>query len=44
MFGGAFGSKNGLVDTLVKATPLLLVALGIVIAFRASVINIGAEG
>jgi simple sugar transport system permease protein len=44
MFVGAFGSKNGLADTLVKATPLLLVGLGIVIAFRASVINIGAEG
>jgi len=29
---------------LVKATPLLLVGLGIVIAFRAQVINIGAEG
>ena len=25
MFVGAFGSKNGLADTLVKATPLLLV-------------------
>ncbi len=44
MFVGAFANKNGLADTLVKATPLLLVALGIVIAFRASVINIGAEG
>jgi simple sugar transport system permease protein len=41
---GAFTNKNGLADTLVKATPLLLVGLGIVIAFRASVINIGAEG
>jgi simple sugar transport system permease protein len=44
MFAGAFGSKNGLADTLVKAVPLLLVALGIIIAFRANVINIGAEG
>ena len=44
MFSGAFANKNGLADTLVKAIPLLLVALGIVIAFRASVINIGAEG
>lgn len=44
MIFGAFGTKNGLADTLVKATPLLLVALGIVIAFRANVINIGAEG
>ena len=44
MFTGAFANKNGLADTLVKATPLLLVGLGIVIAFRAKVINIGAEG
>ncbi len=43
-FTGVFGSKNGLSDMLVKATPLLLVALGICIAFRANVINIGAEG
>jgi simple sugar transport system permease protein len=44
MFSGAFGSKNGLADTLVKATPLLLVALGIAISFRGGMINIGAEG
>ncbi len=44
MIVGAFGSKNGLSDTLVKATPLLLVGLGIAIAFRGGVINIGAEG
>jgi len=44
MFWGAFANKNGLADTLVKATPLMLVGLGIVIAFRANVINIGAEG
>ncbi|HLE52227.1 MAG TPA: ABC transporter permease [Anaerolineales bacterium] len=41
---GAFGSQNALADTLVKATPLLLVALGICIAFRGGVINIGGEG
>lgn len=44
MFTGAFTNKNGLADTLVKGTPLMLVGLGIVIAFRANVINIGAEG
>jgi simple sugar transport system permease protein len=44
MFVGAFGSKNGLSDTLVKAIPLMLVGLGIAIAFRGGVINIGAEG
>lgn len=44
MLGGAFGSVSGLTQTLVKATPLLLVGIGICIAFRASVINIGGEG
>jgi simple sugar transport system permease protein len=41
---GAFGSSNALADTVVKATPLLLVGLGICIAFRGGVINIGGEG
>jgi simple sugar transport system permease protein len=44
MISGVFGSVSGLTQALVKATPLLLVGLGICIAFRASVINIGAEG
>ena len=41
---GAFGSTNALAETLVKATPLLLVGLGICISFRGNVINIGGEG
>src|SRR5512144_2676037 len=41
---GAFGSPNAFAETLVKATPLLLVALGICISFRGDVINIGGEG
>jgi len=41
---GAFGSTNNLAETAVKAVPLLLVGLGICIAFRASVTNIGGEG
>jgi simple sugar transport system permease protein len=44
LFQGAFGSSNALADTVVKATPLLLVGLGICIAFRGGVINIGGEG
>src|SRR3989304_6222294 len=44
MIGGALGDVSGLTQSLVTATPLLLVGLGIVIAFRASVINIGGEG
>ena len=44
LLNGALGSKFGLTQTLVKATPLLLVGSGICIAFRANVINIGGEG
>jgi general nucleoside transport system permease protein len=44
LLGGAFGDVSGLTQTLVKATPLLLVGLGVVIAFRGGVINIGGEG
>lgn len=44
MFDGAFGSGEALISTALKATPLLLVGVGITIAFRANVINIGGEG
>jgi len=44
MWEGAFGSRNAVAETLVKATPLLLVGLGICISFRGNVINIGGEG
>jgi len=44
LWDGAFGSSNAIAETLVKATPLLLVALGICISFRGDVINIGGEG
>ena len=33
LWEGAFGSTNAMAETLVKATPLLLVGLGICIAF-----------
>jgi simple sugar transport system permease protein len=41
---GAVGNAFGITQTLIKATPLLLVGLGITIAFRGGVINIGGEG
>jgi ABC-type uncharacterized transport system permease subunit len=41
---GAFGGWDELADTSIKAMPLLLVGVGICIAFRAGVINIGGEG
>ncbi len=44
LFSGAFGDLSGITQTLAKATPLLLVGLGICIAFRGGVINIGGEG
>jgi simple sugar transport system permease protein len=44
LWEGAFGSKNTVADTLVKATPLLLVGIGICISFRGGVVNIGGEG
>lgn len=44
IWDGAFGSKAGVSRTFVKATPLLLTGLGIVIAWRAGMYNIGGEG
>ena len=42
---GAFGSWDRFLSgTLVRATPLLLTGLAVAVAFRAHVLNIGAEG
>ena len=42
---GAFGSWDALVSaTLVRAVPLIVLGLGIALAFRAGGLNIGAEG
>lgn len=42
---GAFGSTYAVLSaTLVRSTPLLLVGLAVALAFRAGVLNIGAEG
>ncbi len=37
-------SANALAELTVKATPLLLIALGLAVCFRSNVWNIGAEG
>jgi simple sugar transport system permease protein len=44
IFTGAFGSAYGLSESVVKAIPLLLCGAGLVLAFRAGIYNIGAEG
>ena len=44
LFNGAFGNGRTVAETLVQATPLIFTGLAIVIAFRARIWNIGAEG
>jgi ABC-type uncharacterized transport system permease subunit len=44
LFTGAIGSAFGLGTTLRFATPLILVALGVAIPYRAGLFNIGGEG
>lgn len=44
MMRGAFGGQRQLEETVLKATPLLLMGLGLTVAFRARVWNIGGEG
>jgi simple sugar transport system permease protein len=44
LFSGAFGSKWALMDSIAKAIPIFLCSLGVAIAFRLKVWNIGAEG
>lgn len=41
---GAFGNWFGVSRTLVKAIPLILTGLGMVVAWRAGMYNIGGEG
>ena len=45
LFNGAFGSWYAFTSaTLVRAVPLILIGLGIAIAFRGGSFNIGGEG
>lgn len=44
MLSGAFGGSRQLQETILKAAPLLIVGLGLSVAFRARVWNIGGEG
>ena len=41
---GAFGSWDSIADTLVKSAPLICAGLGVTLAFRAGLFNIGAQG
>jgi general nucleoside transport system permease protein len=44
LFYGALGTRFNLLETCVKASPLLLTGLAVAFAFRAKFWNIGAEG
>ena len=44
IFAGSFGSRFGLMETVTKAIPLILIGSGLALAFRAKFWNIGAEG
>ena len=45
LWSGAFGSWYALTSaTLVRAVPLIVIGLGLALAFRAGVFNIGGEG
>jgi simple sugar transport system permease protein len=44
LFRGAAGSPRALTETVVKAVPLMLAGLGVGLAFRGRIWNIGAEG
>ncbi len=44
IFSKAFGSVNGISQTIVAAIPMMMTAVGIQLAQRANVLNLGAEG
>jgi general nucleoside transport system permease protein len=44
MWQASFGTRQGIEQTLVRATPLVLTGLAVTVALRMNVWNIGAEG
>jgi simple sugar transport system permease protein len=44
LFQGAFGTRWALEDSVLKAIPIFLCSLGVAVAFRLKIWNIGAEG
>lgn len=44
MFKNAFGSTFGLLESMLQGIPLMFCSLGVSVAFKMSVSNIGAEG
>ncbi len=41
---GSFGSLDNIIETIIKSTPLIIAGLGVALAFRGGLFNIGVEG
>jgi simple sugar transport system permease protein len=44
LLGYTLGTANGFLEVVVRAIPLMLAGLGVVVAFRANIYNVGADG
>jgi general nucleoside transport system permease protein len=44
LWEGSFGTWTGLTNTIVRSTPFIICGLGVALAFKAGLFNIGAEG
>lgn len=44
MISGAFGNFYGICETIVRATPLILMGIGVSIAYKAGLMNLGGDG
>lgn len=44
LLNGAFGSSHRIGETIIKAIPFIILGLGISVAFKAQIWNIGADG
>jgi simple sugar transport system permease protein len=44
LWQGSFGTWTGLTNTIIRSTPFIVAGLGVALAFKAGLFNIGAEG
>ncbi|MEN4099512.1 MAG: hypothetical protein ROW52_06280, partial [Anaerolineaceae bacterium] len=44
LVSGAFGDADSMITTVIKTVPLLIAGLGVAVAFRGGLFNIGVEG
>lgn len=44
LWQGSFGTPRAIADTVVRSTPFIICGLGVALAFKAGLFNVGAEG